>query len=112
MYTMDTRSILCCNKHDSLIHLFHNSTVCVTNLRVSGQRVYTIQQRILHVSILYIYNTYFVIHVIYSRAAGQCSYTLPCLTTRVIGRFLLVYMSSMIYMYLPIREHVDGEVEA
>jgi len=25
-----------------MIHLFHNSTVCVMNSRVSGQRVYTL----------------------------------------------------------------------
>ena len=40
VYTMDTCSILCCN--NSLIHLFHNSTVRVTNSRVSGQCLYTI----------------------------------------------------------------------
>ena len=29
-------------KHDTLIHLFHNSIVCVMNSRVSGQCLYTI----------------------------------------------------------------------
>jgi len=33
-------SILYCN--NSLIHLFHNSSVCVINSRVSGQCFYTI----------------------------------------------------------------------
>ena len=28
--------------HDTLIHIFHNSTVCVLNSGVSGQCVYTI----------------------------------------------------------------------
>ena len=40
MYTMDACSILGCN--NSLIHLFHNSTVRVMNERVSGQCAYTI----------------------------------------------------------------------
>ena len=42
VYTMDTCTILCCNNMTSLIHLFHNSTVCVMNSRVSGKCVYTI----------------------------------------------------------------------
>ena len=37
-----TRALYSVVKHDSLIHLFHKTTVRVMNARVSGQRLYTI----------------------------------------------------------------------
>jgi len=35
-----------------------------------------LQQSIEHVSVLYTCNTYFVMHVIYKGASGQCSHTI------------------------------------
>ena len=40
-WTQDIYSVVITQCNDNLIHLFHNSTVCVINSRVSGQCLYT-----------------------------------------------------------------------
>ena len=55
VYTMDTCSILCCKWYDSLIHLFHNSTVCLLN-----SWVYWIHECLVNVTTQYPLQTVYI----------------------------------------------------